>query len=558
MKRIALLILACISVIAAERRLSLDTYRDKMEGGWLGQIIGVTWGAPTEFKWNSAIIPEDKVPKWTPDMINHGFGQDDLYVEMTFLRTLELYGLDVDIRQAGIDFANSKYGLWCANKAGRDNLRAGIAPPDSSHPKFNSCPNDIDYQIEADYAGLIAPGLPQAAIDLGEKFGRLMSYGDGVYGGQFVGAMYCEAFFSDDIGGVIQAGLRAIPKESQYAEMVRDMVAWHREKPDDWQFAWHKAVEKYRKDKEYQKASNGNIDVKINGAMILLGLLYGNKDMEATTVISMRGGFDSDCNPSNAAGVLGTMLGKSKLESKYVQALKRDAKFAYTAYSVNDLLKVSELLMRQVVVRYGGRIEGDTLVIPQREPKPSKLELSWAPGPIANSLFTEEEMNQIEFKLHPAHKADVLAPKDPTAKVQAVLDVLFPGWKTTENAKDMNPGYRAEHHGRKHILMTHPKSRTEGAALWKDITVPETGAKLHVSVAPYGKQGDFTLEIRIDGKQIQKQKIQEQGEKIWFDIIVDLNPYAGKTIRLELDNQPDNWYCEAAYWQRLEVKVDID
>ena len=95
-----------------ERRLSLDDYRDRMKGGWIGQIIGVAWGAPTEFKFNDVIIPQEKVPVWKPEMINHAFGQDDLYVEMTFLRTLEQYGLDVDIRQAGIDFANSEYQLW--------------------------------------------------------------------------------------------------------------------------------------------------------------------------------------------------------------------------------------------------------------------------------------------------------------------------------------------------------------------------------------------------------------------------------------------------------------
>ena len=90
-----------------ERRLSLDDYRDRMKGGWIGQIIGVAWGAPTEFKFNDVIIPQEKVPVWKPEMINHAFGEDDLYVEMTFLRSLEQYGLDVDIRQAGIDFANS-------------------------------------------------------------------------------------------------------------------------------------------------------------------------------------------------------------------------------------------------------------------------------------------------------------------------------------------------------------------------------------------------------------------------------------------------------------------
>jgi len=125
--------------------------------------------------------------------------QDDLYVEMTFLKTLEDYGFDVSIRQAGIDFANSQYQLAHANEHGRNNLRLGIAPPYSGHPKYNGHADDIDYQIEADFSGLISPGMPNLVIELAEKFGRLMNYGDGVYGGQFVGAMYANAFFETDI-----------------------------------------------------------------------------------------------------------------------------------------------------------------------------------------------------------------------------------------------------------------------------------------------------------------------------------------------------------------------
>ena len=139
------------------------------------------------------------------------FGQDDLYVEMTFLRSMEEHGFDVSIRQAGIDFANSGYPLWCANNAGRVNLRKGIAPPDSGHPQFNKCPNDIDYQIEADFSGLIAPGLPNTVIELGEKFGRLMNYGDGVYAGQFMGAMYAEAFF-EKIAALVELTLEGFAK----------------------------------------------------------------------------------------------------------------------------------------------------------------------------------------------------------------------------------------------------------------------------------------------------------------------------------------------------------
>ena len=47
--------------------------------------------------------------------------------------------------------------------------------------------------------------MPQLVIDLGEKFGHLMNYGDGVYGGQFVGAMYAEAYTSPKIMGRVKA-----------------------------------------------------------------------------------------------------------------------------------------------------------------------------------------------------------------------------------------------------------------------------------------------------------------------------------------------------------------
>ena len=177
---IALLIIALIVPMlgakdpSKQRRISIEEYRNKMIGGWIGQMVGVGWSAPTEFKFMGKIIPEENVPEWKPKTVNQ-YSQDDLYVEMTFLRSMEEYGFDVSIRQAGIDFANSKYGLWHANKYGRVNLRYGIAPPDSGHPKFNKHADDIDYQIEADYSGLIAPGMPNVAIKLGEKFGKLAS-----------------------------------------------------------------------------------------------------------------------------------------------------------------------------------------------------------------------------------------------------------------------------------------------------------------------------------------------------------------------------------------------
>jgi len=141
---------ACaVSAEPNTRNISMDEYVDKMKAGWIGQMAGVGWGAPTEFRFKGVIIPTDKVPEWKPGMINQ-YRQDDIYVEMTFMQTLEDYGFDVSIRQAGIDFANSGYRLWHANGRARYNLRHGIAPPDSGHPEFSKCADDIDYQIEGD------------------------------------------------------------------------------------------------------------------------------------------------------------------------------------------------------------------------------------------------------------------------------------------------------------------------------------------------------------------------------------------------------------------------
>ena len=35
------------------RRLSVAEYRDKMKGGWIGQIVGVAWGAPRVLRKNA-------------------------------------------------------------------------------------------------------------------------------------------------------------------------------------------------------------------------------------------------------------------------------------------------------------------------------------------------------------------------------------------------------------------------------------------------------------------------------------------------------------------------
>ncbi|HNY27520.1 MAG TPA: ADP-ribosylglycohydrolase family protein [Candidatus Sumerlaeota bacterium] len=393
---------------AAELRIPVKEYVDKMKAGWIGQMAGVGWGAPTEFKTQGAIIPADQFPKWKPEDVNQ-YNQDDIYVEMTFLQTLEKNGLDASIRQAGIDFANSGYDLWHANFYGRNNLREGIAPPDSGHPKYNKHADDIDYQIEADFAGLIAPGMPNQVLALGEVFGRLMNYGDGLYGGEFIGGMYAAAFFEKDIEKVVRAGLACVPEKSQFHECIGDVLKWYKEDPNDWEKTWKRVDEKYQKNPAYRKFScdksnlNFNIDAKINAAYIVLGLLYGKGDPDKTIEIACRSGQDSDCNPSSAAGVLFTLMGLDNVPDRFKSALDTKPQFSHTPYTFSKLTEVCEQLARQAVKKNGGRIEKDAagaevFVIPAQTAKPGKLEQCWEPGPTAESKFTDAERAQIKAK----------------------------------------------------------------------------------------------------------------------------------------------------------------
>ena len=549
---VALLAVSASLAQAAEpvayRRLPLTVYRDRMMGGWLGQIVGVAWGAPTEFRWCGQLIPEAEMPRWNEDWVNAAFGQDDLYVEMTFLHTLEQYGLGVSIRQAGIDFANSEYQVWCANRAGRENLRRGIAPPDSSHPHLNRNADDIDYQIEADFSGLIAPGLPNTAITLGEKFGRLMNYGDGLYGGQFIGGMYTEAFFRRDPVQIVEAGLACIPPGSQYAEMVRDILQWYREDPTDWVATWERVNAKYLRNPAYRRFSSwgtgdNSVDAVLNGAYVVLGLLYGEGDPERTIVISCRCGEDSDCNPSSAAGVLFASLGYERIPARFKTRLDRETKWAHTDYNWHSLLAVCEKLARQAVVAAGGKVvveEGqEVLLIPRQTPRPSPLMRSWEPGPIASSRFT------------PAERARIRFPDELTAGLAAVA----PGFALRDCGPDMDsPIFHGEYRGRARVLQTHPLNREIGSRLVRRLDVPAGQRTRLLITAGHHQAGDWLLIVKVDGETVWEQPVgPETAVDGWLETRVDLTPYAGSTIGLEVVNQPTGWMCEAAYWAQVAV-----
>ena len=345
-------------------------------------MIGVSFGAPTEFKSNGKIIEGD-LPAWAPGNVSNAIDQDDLYVEMTFAEVMDRVGLDATTEQYGEAFRTSKYNLWHANAGARRLLETGIKAPWSGHPKYNVHANDIDFQIEADFIGLMTPGLPNAARDYSMRVGQVMNFGDGLYGGLFVTGMYAAAFFDTDVRRVVEAGLALMPAGSTYAAIIRDVLAWHREDPANWRRTWQRIQDKWDTEDSCPDGSLRpfNIDARLNGAYIALGLLYGNGDFARTLDVTTRAGQDSDCNPSNAVGILGVMLGYAKIPDEWKSGIPALAgrKFAYTNYSFDDIV-ASTLKRAETVVREsGGQVTADRLTIPPQTAVPPMLE-QWDMG----------------------------------------------------------------------------------------------------------------------------------------------------------------------------------
>jgi hypothetical protein len=385
MKKINLLVLIiigtmCFIQVQSQSKIlsiSKQNLKDKIAGGWAGKMIGVTYGAPTEFRYQQK-INNDSI-KWTPADIKGSVWQDDIYVQLTFMMAMDKYGMDAPAVKYQEMLAKAGYHLWCANMQARKNYFDGIYPPMSGNPEYNFRADDIDFQIEADYIGFMNPGMIQNIINESDKIGHIMNYGDGVYGGIFLSALYSAAFFEKDINKIIETGLSSIPAESDYSRIVRDVIKLHRYYPNDWKAAWKELDAKWGDVDISGAGSPFNIDAKLNGAFIVMGLLYGEGDDYKTLEITTRCGADSDCNPSNAMAVIGVIKGFAKLPvemRKGVQAVG-DSVFINTTYSFNTAVESTYNYALKLILQNGGKINGNTISWPMQVYKPATFENSF-------------------------------------------------------------------------------------------------------------------------------------------------------------------------------------
>jgi hypothetical protein len=368
---------SCTQKNSTTRQISASILKDKIAGGWAGKMIGVTYGAPTEFRAQGKMYTDSI--RWKPSDIRGSMWQDDIYVQLTFLMTMDRYGIDAPLKKYQEMFAKAGYKLWHANMQARKNWYDSIFAPQSGMPEYNIHADDIDFQIESDYIGFMCPGMPATAASIADRIGRIMNYGDGLYGGIFVAALYSEAFFENDIKNIIEKALLSIPEESDYHKIVKDVIKLHSHYPTDWQAAWQELENKWGEVDICGAGSTFNIDAKLNGAYIVMGLLYGEGDPVKTMEISTRCGQDSDCNPSNAMAVLGVIKGFDALPGSMKDGIKlfADSLFIHTDYSFNKAVENTFNYATGLILNNGGSVKGERITMVKEDPVRPANEVSF-------------------------------------------------------------------------------------------------------------------------------------------------------------------------------------
>lgn len=334
-----------------ERRNLPQDYHDRVYAGWLGKCIGVHFGGPLE-SWTYQDI-RDNLGEVT-DYLQEGEKifkpDDDIVMPLIMMRVMEEINNpdEITAEMIGNTWVNllskERGAIWrggygvSSEHTAYLNLLTGVDAPLSGSANLNGqvISEQIGGQIFSDIWGLVLPNDPAAAADLAEKAASVSHDGEGINGGRFIAAMVSAAFSENNPLKLIEAGLSVIPENSEYATMVRDVIRFYQDHPSD----WHEAREYIENIWGYSKYP-GVVHIIPNGAIIVIGMLYGQGDFSKTIVITNLCGWDTDCNVGNVAAVMGVAAGMEGIEDHWRPPL-RDTMVSSSVIGVYNIAGIPE------------------------------------------------------------------------------------------------------------------------------------------------------------------------------------------------------------------------
>ena len=344
--------------------ISVDEYRDKLKGFWLGQCIANMTGLVTEMDkignigeiktgkfytsedWGKLDQPSIFSPNKSSELsktIDFVFEQDGMwpadddtdieYMYQELLLNYKTSFLSPDqIRDGWINHIKQKEEnfLWVSNQKAFDLMNEGYVPPKTSDPKLNEYYDMIDAQLTTEIFGILSPGRPDIAL----KMAELPILTTARYNAKWISDFYVSMYslsttlnlnldIRENIFSIADISSRLLP-DSSYASKMYKFVKLEYENGRSWEEARDNIYERYQVNSEdgYDITSknlycNGCFSAGINFAASLISLFWGGGDLKETIKIGTLAGWDSDNPTSTWGGMLGFIIGKKAVEKEF-------------------------------------------------------------------------------------------------------------------------------------------------------------------------------------------------------------------------------------------------
>lgn len=301
---------------------------NQMYSGFLGMCAGIRLGAPVEpVCWTAEKIKEvyGDITHYTKYYKNFA-ADDDSNGPVYFIRALSEYAKDremtaEDVGNAWLDFSREGIGMfwWGGDQVSTEhtaflNLKRGMKAPASGSIETNGIimAEQIGGQIFIDTWGMLFPESPTLAANYAEKAASVSHDQNGLFGARFMAACVSEAFRNNNILEIINRGLEEIPKDSLYAQVTKEVIAFYQNNPNDFRSCRQFLEENWGYDKY-----TGVCHIIPNAGVCILALLYGEGDLARTIEIATMCAWDTDCNAGNVGTILGVMNGLEGVPAKY-------------------------------------------------------------------------------------------------------------------------------------------------------------------------------------------------------------------------------------------------
>jgi hypothetical protein len=141
----------------------------------------------------------------------------------------------------------------------------------------------------------------------------------------------------------------------------------------------------------------------------------------------------------------------------------------------------------------------------------------------------------------------------PTPQWQWTIQKVAPGFKV----RNVGEGGVVHHKVFRNAtaVQTHPLDRKTPSSLFRAVDIPKnktTKLNMRVSHHPHG---DWQLRVVAAGEIVADRIIGSKSvsDDEWVDVTVDLTKFAGRRIQLSIENRPNDWRNEWAYWNSVSI-----